>query len=394
MERNLDLPEVAIERIRADLPAVASATVAAVLEAVPGYSALDTVLEEAVETALRGFLRVASGARGTGRSSPLRPALDAAYELGRGEMRNGRTMDALLAAYRVGSRVAWREWSEIAVAAGASAAGLAHFAELTFAYIDELSAASALGHAEESATSDRVLRRDLERLARHLLTGAPAETLQAAADRAGWTPPASLTVVLLPGPRARGLRQLLDPRTLQLADDLPGLETDDETLVLLVPASDGPRARGLLRGQLADRGAVMGQPRPWMQAQASYERAVRVRRLGIGHDLDADVVDVGDHLAELVLRADPEALADLRAQVLAPLAELRPATAEKLRLTLRAWLLHQGRRDAVAAALFVHPQTVRYRMAQLRELYGERLDDPDTVLAATLALAAEPDAAV
>ena len=30
--------------------------------------------------------------------------------------------------------------------------------------------------------------------------------------------------------------------------------------------------------------------------------------------------------------------------------------------TLRAWLLHQGRREAVAGALFVHPQTVRYRL--------------------------------
>ena len=39
-----------------------------------------------------------------------------------------------------------------------------------------------------------------------------------------------------------------------------------------------------------------------------------------------------------------------------------------------------------AAALFVHPQTVRYRMGQLRELYGDRLDDPDTVLALTVAL--------
>jgi len=72
--------------------------------------------------------------------------------------------------------------------------------------------------------------------------------------------------------------------------------------------------------------------------------------------------------------------------VLAPLDGLRPATAEKLVDTLRAWLLLQGRRDDVAAALFVHPQTVRYRMGQLRELYGDRLDDPDTVLALLVAL--------
>jgi DNA-binding PucR family transcriptional regulator len=80
-------------------------------------------------------------------------------------------------------------------------------------------------------------------------------------------------------------------------------------------------------------------------------------------------------------------VADLRSQVLAPLAELRPATRQKLAETLRAWLLHQGRRDDVAAALFVHPQTVRYRMGQLRELYGDRLEDPATIRDLTLALA-------
>jgi DNA-binding PucR family transcriptional regulator len=87
-----------------------------------------------------------------------------------------------------------------------------------------------------------------------------------------------------------------------------------------------------------------------------------------------------------VLTADPEALADLREQALAPLGSMRPGTAEKLTETLRAWLLHHGRREAVATQLFVHPQTVRYRMGQLRELYGDRLDDPDFVLLLTVAL--------
>ena len=91
-------------------------------------------------------------------------------------------------------------------------------------------------------------------------------------------------------------------------------------------------------------------------------------------------------LPRLVLTADPAALADLREQVLAPLAGLRPATAEKLTDTLRSWLLHHGRREEVAEELFVHPQTVRYRMGQLRELYGGRLDEPHTVLALIIAL--------
>ena len=62
-------------------------------------------------------------------------------------------------------------------------------------------------------------------------------------------------------------------------------------------------------------------------------------------------------------------------------------TAERLAETLRSWLLHQGRRDDVAADLFVHPQTVRYRMGQLRELYGDRLTTRPSVLDLTVALA-------
>jgi DNA-binding PucR family transcriptional regulator len=97
-------------------------------------------------------------------------------------------------------------------------------------------------------------------------------------------------------------------------------------------------------------------------------------------------VDSEDHLARLVVTADPDAFDDLRARALAPLAALRPATRDRLEETLRSWLLHQGRREAVAADLHVHAQTVRYRMGQLRELYDDRLDDPATVLDLVVAL--------
>ena len=96
-------------------------------------------------------------------------------------------------------------------------------------------------------------------------------------------------------------------------------------------------------------------------------------------------------LPELLVAADLAALADLRDRALAPLSGVRPAVAARLTETLRAWLLHRGRRDDVAAALFVHPQTVRYRMGQVRELFGDSLDDPRVTLELTLALTlAEP----
>ena len=52
-------------------------------------------------------------------------------------------------------------------------------------------------------------------------------------------------------------------------------------------------------------------------------------------------------------------------------------------------MLHQSRREDIATALFVHPQTVRYRMNTVRELYGDALTDPRRVLELTLGLLAE-----
>ncbi|MEI4272265.1 helix-turn-helix domain-containing protein [Klenkia sp. LSe6-5] len=368
--------------IRRELPQVAEATVATIVAEVPAYAGAYTdgmsrTIESAVQLALGGFLELATTRGAAAADTPIQPALDASYRLGRGEARGGRSMDALLAAFRVGARVAFRGLADRAVAAGLSAAQLARFAELVFAYIDALTAASVAGHSDELQTAGRAQARLLEKLGQQLLAGAAPDELALLATRAGWTPPTTLTAVLLPAARVRGALAMLDPRTLQ-----PG---DDDVSVLLVPDAEGSGRVALLRA-LEGKEAVVGPPRPWTDAAASHRRAARVLELDPTAP-GAAPVDTQQRLADLVLHADEDALADLRAAALAPLDDLSDGAREKLTETLRAWLLHHGRREAVAAELFVHPQTVRYRMGQLRELFGERLEDPRTVLELTLALA-------
>lgn len=386
---DLELDEAVAAVLRRLLPTVAEQTVAAIIVEVPSYASdlsgqMGTNISSAVEMALAGFLKLASRSRDADPSTPLGPALEAAYALGRGEARSGRSMDALLAAYRVGARVSWREMAGAAAAADMPVATMVKFAELVFAYIDELSAASVAGHTDELSTTGRVRDRYLERLSAQLLAGADADVLVAGAERAGWPVPRTLTAVLLPVAHVRGALSLLPAETLQPREDLPGIDEVEETALLLVPDVDGRDRVRLLRG-LVDRNAVVGPARPWTHVRASYLRAVRARHL---RSSGGAALDTEEHLATLVLDADPEALADLRERVLAPLADLRPATRERLAETLRSWLLHHGRREDVAHDLFVHAQTVRYRMGQLRELYGDRLDDPRTVLELTLALSA------
>jgi hypothetical protein len=383
------IPAAVAEAMRTELPSVAQATVAEIIVEVPSYADeftghMGEVIRNAVELALGGFLELATARTGADASTPIQPALEGAYELGRGEARSGRSMDALLAAYRVGARVSWRHLSASAVSAGLTVEQLAHFAELVFAYIDQLSAASVAGHSDELETTGRVRTRYLERLAGLLLAGAPLTELTAAAERADWAPPRTLTVAVLPEAAVRGALVSLDGRTLRSNQDVPGLDATTELVVLLVPDAEG-RSRPALLRSLDGREAVVGPPRPWSEASTSYARAVRALQLGLAAE-GSEPLDTERRLADLVLRADGGALADLRARALAPLADLTPAAREKLVETLRAWLLHHGRREQIAAVLFVHPQTVRYRMGQLRERYGKALEDPDTVLELTIAL--------
>jgi sugar diacid utilization regulator len=382
----LALPAEVAAAVRAELGDVAEATVQEIIVEVPSYAEeftghMGQVIGNAVQLALAGFLELATARSGADPSTPIRPALEGAYELGRGEARSGRSMDALLAAYRVGARVSWRHMSASAVRAGLSVEQLARFAELVFAYIDQLSAASVAGHSDELATTGRVRERYLERLAAHLLDGAAEPELVALAERAGWDPPRTLTAVVLPEEQVHGALVSLDPRTLRATQDVPG---EEDLVVLLVPDVEGRWRTAVLRS-LVGRGAVVGPARPWTAAHQSYARACRALQLGLAADGGAPV-DTDERLADLVLRADGAALDDLRAQALAPLADLSPGAREKLTETLRSWLLHHGRREKVAEELFVHPQTVRYRMTQLRELYGKRLEDPRTVLELTIAL--------
>lgn len=391
---SLELDEAIAARLRAMLPAVAAETVAAVTVEVPSYAGafsgqMGAKIEAAVQMALGGFLKLASSSPGVDSSTPLGPALEAAYSLGRGEARSGRSMDALLAAYRVGARVSWHELASAAVEGGLKAGAMAKFAELVFAYIDELSAASVAGHADELATTGRVRERYLERLSHNLLAGASPDVLLASAERADWPAPQTLTAVLLPTAHVSGAISLLDQRTLQPREELPGLEDTNDTALMLVPGVAG-RGRQRLLQIVHGRQAVVGPTRPWMLVLSSYRRALRAHQLGLRPADDQGVIDTEAHLADLLLSADPEAGHDLRERVLAPLADLRPAQIQRLTDTLQSWLLHLGRRDDVAADLHVHAQTVRYRMAQLREHYGDRLDDPSTVLELTIALASRP----
>ena len=118
--------------------------------------------------------RCASSSTGS-RPGGAMPRSRVYVDLGRGEVRAGRSLDVLLAAYRVGARVAWRRFSAGGVAAGLEPQTLYLLAESIFAYIDELSAESAEGYALEQSAAAGERRAQRQRLARLLLREPPAD---------------------------------------------------------------------------------------------------------------------------------------------------------------------------------------------------------------------------
>ncbi len=349
------------------------------VRAVPAYRRpvegdFGRALRFGVEAALRHFLAEIEAGGPVSRS-------DAYLQLGRGEMRAGRSLDALLSAYRAGARVAWRRFAQAGARAGLAPETMYRLAESIFAYIDVLSAESAEGHAlEQSAAAGQAeLRR--RQLVRLLVRDPPAddELVRAAAAAAGFSLPRRLAVIVLAGQGREAAAAHLPPDTIA--------EGIGELVCVIVPDPDGPGRPEQIERAIAAAGARagLGTTVAWPEAGLSFVRARGALELqGETTGLTAAAGRAG----ALLLAADPRLTAELVAERLAPLAELAPGPRERLAHTLGVWLEEQGRIGVVAARLEVHPQTVRYRLDQLRARFGPALEDPDARLWLALALRA------
>lgn len=303
-------------------------------------------------------------------------------EIGRVQWREGQDLSTLLSAYQVGARVAWHHVSSTALEIGIAPASLAALAEAVFAYVDRLSSASARGFVmeqSEAAVARERLRDDLVELL--LSDRSDSAAVRAAAIRAGWSLPREVSVILVDpdNPVGQAILGRLDSSCLIIRRR--------QLLGAIVPNPVRPGRRQHLTATLRGTGAVIGHPVGLEHLPASVEIAeiaVRLRRAGT---LTDDPVFVAEHLDAIIVHRDAQLLDALRRQCLAPLAGLTPAVRQRLSETLSAWLRHLGDRHAVATELRIHPQTVRYRMTQLHDLFGSTLDDPAGRARLILALA-------
>src|SRR4051794_13603646 len=134
--------------LRPRLPTLVREVVDAVQSAVPEYASLDPAVSRGVHVGLEGFLDLVDG-----RDATLLPGRDVYVRFGRAEARNGRSLDALLTAYRAGARVAWRGFAAGGDSGGGAARGVFTPAQGGFAYLREISAGPAARGRRREALS-------------------------------------------------------------------------------------------------------------------------------------------------------------------------------------------------------------------------------------------------
>lgn len=349
-----------------------------VSELVPAFAEIDDPkFERDVQGAVRAAVQRFAELVGTSEPA-LPPAVREAFvALGAGEARDERSPDILLAALRTASRALLRTASQ-ALDGGhpMSPGGLLDLADAVTAYVDELVAATTDGYAlqlrEQASETDR--RRRL--LGELLLRGDAAEgdVLALAAD-IGWRRLDSVVPVLLPVEHARDARFRFGAE---------GIVVDREQDAVLLVREGARSSRARLDESLHGRGAFVGPPMAWQRIPQGVRLAeLTAQLLGPRDDGPAFVVD---HLAALAVRGAPGAIGVLSELRLAPFGDLSPASRQRLLQTLLSWLRHWGSRADVATELYIHPQTVSYRLRRLRELLGDDLDDAHSRLELLLVL--------
>lgn len=303
--------------------------------------------------------------------------------LGRGELRQGRTLDSLQSAYRVGARVAWRHLAAAGREAGLEPDVLNTLAEAIFAYIDELSADSVEGYAEAQSEQTGLRLRRRRELAELMLRDppAPAEDVRAAARAAGWELPSRVAALACDEPAIERIGPRLPGDAIVTLADAMGCA--------ILPADEGHRdavaaAAGVRDAALGPARPVSGLAGSWTIARAALAARAAGRIAGEG------LVAAEDHLPALLLSESPVIAEALVRRRLAPLEPLTPRARERMRETALAFVRHGGNAAGMAREMHVHPQTARYRVARLRELLGDELDDPDARLEIELALGVSP----
>ncbi|MGY5115532.1 PucR family transcriptional regulator [Streptomyces sp. 900105755] len=371
-ERLQEISEALAVRIRAE---------------VDSYADDSVVPRESLRFSLESNARVVLAYLAEGSEPDVHPA----RETGRIRAEQGVPLAETLHAYRTAFDSLWaqildeaRQHPEIdqaQLAAGSSEIWVlfGRYAEvLATAYRETSAELSRQREARRSAVVEALCRGDI----------ADRVGLDDAARRLGLPREGPYAVVVATAPGAReeplpgieaALREAQVPSAWRLLPDQQiGL------LSLAVPDAETLSLRTLRR-----RRARVGIS-PLFDSLSDTPQALRFARLALT-GLPGESAGVGrfdDRPLAMVVAAAPEEATRLARLVLEPVLALPPQDRTRLLETLGHWFAAGGRAPDTAERMFLHPNTVRYRLRRVEELIGRPLSDPRTLADLGLALQA------
>jgi hypothetical protein len=396
-----DLPAA----MRAELPSLADEIISEIRRSIPEYArSMDgpygRALRLGVAESLKTFVdRVADP------SAPSGSRDETCRRLGQFEAQEGRSLDALQAAYRLGCHVAWRRLMKLGLRANLPAAVMAYLADAVIGYMNELAALSVAGYREAQRQSGAVQQQWRRQLLRLILEQPPVprQGMTGLAEQAGWPLPDTVTPVALRGGAGASTvpGPVLPPGETPAEAEAPaeaGTSTsriDSDILTdlncaqpaLLIPGAATETRRLALAGALGGHRAVIGLTVPLAAAGDSLrwaQQALAMAESGVIDD--APVLRCEDHLITLWLLSDAKLADQVVQHQMGMLARLTPHQRAWVTDTLGPWLEKRATAAEIAEMLHVHPQTVRYRIKQFEQAFGDRLSDPEERFALELAL--------
>lgn len=212
-----------------------------------------------------------------------------------------------------------------------------------------------------------------------VVRGDTGSDMQSRAATLNWDATAAATVIVGSPPPEEGVSVVTTVHTVARRYGRAALAVvQGERLVMVVSGDlhgtpDGAAFRQELMRSFSDDPVVIGPTTPTLgAAHVSAVEAMAGMRAVVGWPGAPRPVHATELLPERSLLGDPAAIAALEDHIVAPLA----AAGSSLAATLDAYLDSGGAVEACARKLFVHPNTVRYRLKRITEVTGRDPTNP------------------
>lgn len=317
-----------------------------------------------------------------------------ALEFLRGNVRRGIPLAALLRSYRLGHAWLWEHWSqalqERVEDSGELSAGQDRSSAFMFAYVDKLSDAL----VEEFGTERERMMRSASQLraetVRAILAGEPIDE-EVASRRLGYELRRHHVALRMAGAgsEVRGLERAVAEAAEALGAGEPLVVASGAARFDVWCGSFGAPATDGLERYEPPTGVLVafGKPGEGIAGfRRSHAEALQAARIGSLAGGAATTSYAKVELVSLLAHDLPRARAFVAGQ-LGPLASTAEP-AERLRGTVLAFLSSGGSAARVARELYVHQNTVAYRVKRAQEMLGRKVTESPIELTCALTLAA------